>query len=92
MIPRGAARRQRPCKRRISAFMRRWGTFSLRVSLGIIFIWFGILKPIGISAAAPSAKRFGSGGISAGVQCALEYTDKAILDSGMSADAFFKAQ
>ncbi len=39
--------------KQISSFMRRWGILSLRISLGIIFIWFGILKPIGISAAAP---------------------------------------
>ena len=39
--------------RRIAAFMGRWGVPALRVSLGVIFIWFGILKPLGISAAAP---------------------------------------
>jgi len=33
--------------------MRRWGTLALRVSLGIIFIWFGALKPLGISPAEP---------------------------------------
>ncbi len=37
----------------IAAFMRRHGIRALRISLGIIFIWFGILKPFGISAAAP---------------------------------------
>jgi len=37
----------------IAAFMHRWGMLALRVALGIIFIWFGILKPFGISAAAP---------------------------------------
>ena len=26
---------------------------ALRVSLAVIFVWFGILKPLGISAAAP---------------------------------------
>lgn len=35
----------------ISSFMRRWGVFALRISLGIIFIWFGILKPLGLSSA-----------------------------------------
>ena len=40
----------------ISSFMRRWGIIALRVSLGIIFIWFGILKPLGISAAIPLVK------------------------------------
>lgn len=39
--------------RRISGFMRRWGPPVLRVSLGVIFIWFGILKPLGLSPAAP---------------------------------------
>ena len=39
--------------RRISGFMARWGTFAVRLSFGVIFIWFGILKPLGISAAAP---------------------------------------
>ncbi|GJM45417.1 MAG: hypothetical protein DHS20C21_22590 [Gemmatimonadota bacterium] len=39
--------------RGIAAFMQRWGVPCLRVSLGIIFIWFGILKPLGISAAEP---------------------------------------
>ena len=39
--------------RGVSNFMRRWGTQALRISLGVIFIWFGILKPLGISAAEP---------------------------------------
>lgn len=39
--------------RRIVEFMRRWGILALRLSLGVIFIWFGILKPLGLSAAAP---------------------------------------
>jgi uncharacterized membrane protein YphA (DoxX/SURF4 family) len=39
--------------RRIAAFMRRWGVFALRISLGVIFIWFGILKPLGLSPAGP---------------------------------------
>ena len=39
--------------RSISAFMRRWGILALRISFGIIFIWFGVLKPLGLSAAAP---------------------------------------
>ena len=33
--------------------MERWGTFAVRISFGIIFIWFGILKPLGISSAEP---------------------------------------
>ena len=39
--------------RKISAFMGRWGTVAVRMSFGIIFIWFGILKPLGISSAEP---------------------------------------
>lgn len=39
--------------RRIVDFMQDWGVLALRVSLGVIFIWFGILKPLGLSAAAP---------------------------------------
>ena len=42
--------------KRIAAFMRRWGVVAVRVALGIIFIWFGILKPIGLSAAEPLVK------------------------------------
>lgn len=41
---------------RISAFMRRWGTVALRYSLGVIFVWFGILKPFGMSPAEPMVK------------------------------------
>jgi uncharacterized membrane protein YkgB len=37
----------------IDRFMRRWGLRTLRVSLAIIFIWFGALKPLGLSPAAP---------------------------------------
>ncbi|MFT5121420.1 MAG: putative membrane protein YkgB [Kiritimatiellia bacterium] len=39
--------------RRIANFMDRFGVRGLRISLGIVFIWFGILKPMGVSAAAP---------------------------------------
>ena len=38
---------------RISAFMGRWGAIAVRFSFGIIFVWFGILKPLGISSAEP---------------------------------------
>jgi uncharacterized membrane protein YkgB len=34
-------------------FMRRWGYSAVRLSFAVIFIWFGILKPLGLSAAAP---------------------------------------
>jgi uncharacterized membrane protein YkgB len=39
--------------RRIAAFMRRWSLLALRVSLAVIFVWFGILKPLGLSPADP---------------------------------------
>ena len=39
--------------RSISTFMHRWGILALRLSCGIIFIWFGVLKPLGLSAAKP---------------------------------------
>jgi len=42
---------------RIAAFMRRWGTRILRYALAVIFIWFGILKPLGLSPAAPLVER-----------------------------------
>ena len=37
--------------RRIVAWMRGNGFMLLRISLGVVFIWFGILKPFGKSAA-----------------------------------------
>ena len=36
--------------------MRRWGIVALRLSLGVIFVWFGILKPLGLSPAGPLVK------------------------------------
>ncbi len=42
--------------RSISSFMRRWGMLAMRISLGVIFVWFGILKPLGLSAAEPLVK------------------------------------
>jgi uncharacterized membrane protein YkgB len=35
----------------ISASMRRWALPALRVSLAVIFVWFGVLKPLGLSPA-----------------------------------------
>ena len=35
----------------ITSFMNKWGLTLLRYSLGIIYIWFGILKPFGLSPA-----------------------------------------
>lgn len=42
--------------RRIDQFMRRWGLLALRGSLAIIFIWFGVLKPFGLSPAEALVK------------------------------------
>lgn len=39
--------------RSIAVFMRRYGVVALRISLAVIFVWFGILKPLGLSAAQP---------------------------------------
>ena len=38
--------------RRIADFMNRIGTPALRVSLAVVFLWFGLLKPLGMSPAA----------------------------------------
>ncbi len=35
----------------ITEFMSKWGLTLLRYSLGIIYIWFGALKPLGLSPA-----------------------------------------
>lgn len=37
----------------ISSLMSRFSERAIRLSFAIIFIWFGILKPLGLSAAAP---------------------------------------
>lgn len=42
--------------RRISETMARWAVPAVRISFGIIFIWFGILKPLGVSSATPLVK------------------------------------
>ncbi|MPZ18469.1 MAG: hypothetical protein GEV06_11225 [Luteitalea sp.] len=39
--------------RRLATSMQRVGIRALRVSLAVIFVWFGILKPFGLSPAAP---------------------------------------
>jgi uncharacterized membrane protein YkgB len=46
----------RTIDRRIAAFMERWGVPALRLSLAIIFIWFGILKPFHLSPAEATLK------------------------------------
>ncbi len=35
----------------VTSFMNKWGVTLLRYSLGIIYIWFGALKPLGLSPA-----------------------------------------
>jgi len=40
-----------PLDRRIAGWMRRNGLSVLRIGLAVIFIWFGLLKPLGMSPA-----------------------------------------
>ena len=35
--------------RRVGAFFRKWGVPALRVSLALVFIWFGALKVLGVT-------------------------------------------
>ena len=42
---------------RIAAWMERYGLIVLRVSLAMIFIWYGALKPLGMSPAEELVKR-----------------------------------
>lgn len=37
----------------LSLRMARWGIVLLKSTLGIVFIWFGLLKPLGLSPAEP---------------------------------------
>ncbi|HYE02220.1 MAG TPA: hypothetical protein VD963_03185 [Phycisphaerales bacterium] len=48
---RGIAARMGEWDRAIVAWMRRWGPRLARVSLALVFIWFGALKPLGLSEA-----------------------------------------
>ncbi len=43
--------------RSIAGWMERYGYLLLRCSLGVVFIWFGLLKPLGLSPAAELVKR-----------------------------------
>lgn len=36
----------------VAGWMDRWGLRLLRYSIGIVFVWFGALKPLGLSPAA----------------------------------------
>ena len=38
---------------RIANYMKRLSIPAIRISFAIIFVWFGILKPLGLSAAIP---------------------------------------
>lgn len=40
----------------IAKHMDRWGIYLVQLSFAIIFFWFGILKPLGWSAAIPMVK------------------------------------
>lgn len=46
-----------PLDRAISSWMRRNGLFILRVGLAVVFIWYGVLKPLGMSPAAELVRR-----------------------------------
>ena len=41
---------------KISMNMRKLGVPAIRISFAIIFFWFGILKPLGLSSAEPLLK------------------------------------
>ncbi|PSQ81339.1 MAG: hypothetical protein BRD46_02390 [Bacteroidetes bacterium QS_8_68_15] len=43
--------------RTISGVMRRYGVRVLRYTLAVVFIWFGLLKPLGLSPAEELVKR-----------------------------------
>jgi uncharacterized membrane protein YkgB len=38
-------------ERRITAFVERYGEWMLRLSFALVYIWFGALKPLGLSPA-----------------------------------------
>lgn len=40
----------------LASAMRRYGLVALRVALGVIFVWFGVLKPFGVSPAEDLVK------------------------------------
>lgn len=46
-----------PLDRAIAGWMRRNGLFILRIGLAVVFIWYGILKPLGMSPAADLVRR-----------------------------------
>ena len=46
-----------PLDRRISGWMHRHGLSILRIGLAVVFIWFGLLKPLGMSPAEALVRR-----------------------------------
>lgn len=46
-----ALRRLSAIDLKITVFMKYWGIRMLRLSLGVVFVWFGILKVLGLSPA-----------------------------------------
>jgi uncharacterized membrane protein YkgB len=46
-----------PLDRAVAGWMRRNGLFVLRMGLAVVFIWYGILKPLGMSPAADLVRR-----------------------------------
>jgi len=46
-----------PLDRRISGWMQCNGHFVLRMGLGVVFVWFGLLKPLGMSPAEDLVRR-----------------------------------
>lgn len=49
--PKGVPKALDTFDRRVSLLMQRYGFFLLRISLGIVFFWFGALKPLHLSPA-----------------------------------------
>jgi uncharacterized membrane protein YkgB len=46
-----------PLDRRIAGWMQRYGHVVLRIGLAVVFIWYGILKPLDMSPAAELIRR-----------------------------------
>ena len=51
-VPTETVRRVEAVDRSIANWMGRWGLPTLRIALGIVFVWFGGLKMFGVSPAA----------------------------------------
>lgn len=51
-VPSETVRRLEALDRAIADWMGRWGLPTLRVALGVVFVWFGGLKVVGVSPAA----------------------------------------